>query len=180
MPLQKHAGATVDTHDQHSSFIKTPQQLAVVVVLSFLIPIIGIVLIIQLVLGRPGADPNAMRSEAVAARIQPVGRVEFGQPGAAPAQPAPKAQVAAAGKPQAVDGKAVYSQTCVACHAQSVAGSPRLGDKAAWAPRLKTGMDSLVQSVLKGKGAMPPKGGNPALSDAQVRAAVEFMVSQSK
>jgi cytochrome c5 len=63
---------------------------------------------------------------------------------------------------------------------QSVAGSPKLGDKAAWAPRLEQGMDQLVQSVLKGKGAMPPKGGNSALSDAQVRAAVEFMTSQSK
>ncbi|HZM34409.1 MAG TPA: c-type cytochrome [Burkholderiales bacterium] len=170
----------MDTHDQHSSFIKTPQQLAVVVVLAFLVPIVGIVLIIQLVVGRPAADPNAMTPEAVAARIAPVGRVEFGAPGAAAEQPAPKPQVAAAGKPQAVDGKAVYTQTCVACHMQSVAGSPPLGDKAAWAPRIKTGLDALVQSVMKGKGAMPPKGGNPALSDAQIRAAVEFMVSQSK
>jgi cytochrome c5 len=63
---------------------------------------------------------------------------------------------------------------------QSVAGSPKLGDKAAWAPRIQTGTDSLVQSVLKGKGAMPPKGGNTSLNEAQVRAAVEFMVSQSK
>jgi cytochrome c5 len=74
----------------------------------------------------------------------------------------------------------VYDQTCVACHMQSVAGSPKLGDKPAWAPRIDTGMDSLVQSVLKGTGAMPPKGGNASLSEAQVRAAVEFMVSQSK
>ena len=69
---------------------------------------------------------------------------------------------------------------CVACHAQSVAGSPKIGDKAAWAPRIKQGMDTLVQSVLKGKGAMPPKGGNPSLSDAEIKAAVEFLVSQAK
>jgi cytochrome c5 len=95
--------------------------------------------------------------------------------------PAPsKPQAVAAAKPQASSGKAVYDQTCVACHAQSVAGSPKLGDKAAWAPRLKTGMDSLVQSVLKGKGAMPPKAGNASLTEAQIRAAVEFMISQSK
>jgi cytochrome c5 len=68
----------------------------------------------------------------------------------------------------------------VACHQVSVAGSPRLGDKAAWAPRIQTGMDSLLQSVVKGKGAMPPRGGNPSLSDAEVRAAVEFMVGQAK
>ena len=69
---------------------------------------------------------------------------------------------------------------CFACHAQSVAGSPKIGDKQAWAPRIQQGMDALVQSVAKGKGAMPPKAGNPALTDAELRAAVEFMVSQSK
>jgi cytochrome c5 len=88
--------------------------------------------------------------------------------------------VAAAGKPAAADGKAVYDKVCFACHAQSVAGSPRLGDKAAWAPRIKTGMDTLMQSVVKGKGAMPPRGGNPSLADAEIRAALEFMVGQSK
>jgi cytochrome c5 len=62
----------------------------------------------------------------------------------------------------------------------SVAGSPRLGDKAAWAPRIKTGTDALVQSVIKGKNAMPPRAGNPSLSEAEIRAAVDFMVSQSK
>jgi len=254
----------VDTHDSHSSFIKTPQQLIVVVLLAFLVPIIGIILVVNLVLSRPTAEPNAMTPESVAARIQPVGRVEFGAGGGAAAgtrsgeeivkavctachqagvanaprlgdkaQWAPrlkqglnalvasvvkgkgamppkagdpsltdeeiaravvamaneagaKFKAPAAAKPAAqkqaaaADGKAVYDQTCVACHAQSVAGSPKLGDKAAWAPRIKTGMDSLVQSVLKGKGAMPPKGGNASFNEAQVRAAVEFMVSQSK
>ena len=253
----------MDTHDSHSSFIKTPQQLIVVVLLAFLVPIIGIVMVVQLVLSRPSVDPNALTPESIAARIQPVGRVEFGAGGAAAgarsgeeivkavcaachqagvanapklgdkAQWAPrlkqglnalvasvvkgkgamppkagdasltdeeiaravvvmanqagaKFKAPAAAKPAAqkqaaaADGKAVYDQTCVACHAQSVAGSPKLGDKAAWAPRIKTGMDALVQSALKGKGAMPPKGGNTSLSDAQIRAAVEFMVSQSK
>ena len=70
--------------------------------------------------------------------------------------------------------------SCMACHATGVAGAPKLGDKAAWAPRIKQGMDTLVQSALKGKGAMPPKGGNASLSDADVRAAIEFMVSQAK
>jgi cytochrome c5 len=79
-----------------------------------------------------------------------------------------------------MDGKKVYDTTCTACHAAGVANAPKPGDKAAWGPRIKQGMDALVQSVLKGKGAMPPKGGNTALSDDEVRAAIDFMVSQSK
>jgi cytochrome c5 len=262
----------VSTPDQHASFIKTPQQLIVVVLSAFLVPIIGIVLLVQLVTSERGADPNAMRPEAVAARIQPVGRLEFGagggsaagarsgeeivktvcaachqagvanapkigdkaawaprikeglnelvkdaikgkgamppkggnpsltdeevaravafmanQAGAnfkepaakAPAQK-PQAAAAAAGQGSAVDGKKVYDSTCTACHATGVANAPKLGDKAAWAPRIKQGMDALLQSALKGKGAMPPKGGNTALSDAELRAAIEFMVSQAK
>jgi cytochrome c5 len=105
---------------------------------------------------------------------------------AAPAAPvasaaAPQAQGApAGGKPAAVDGKKVYDTTCMACHATGVANAPKVGDKAAWAPRVKQGMDTLIADAIKGKGAMPPKGGNMALSDPEVRAAVEYMVSQSK
>jgi cytochrome c5 len=80
----------------------------------------------------------------------------------------------------AADGKAVYDKVCFACHAQGLAGAPKFGDKAMWAPRIKQGTDTLVQSVIKGKGAMPPKAGNPALTDAEIRAAIDFMVSQSK
>ena len=76
-------------------------------------------------------------------------------------------------------GEALYKQACVACHASGVAGSPKLGDKEAWAPRIKTGVDMLTASVVKGKGAMPPKGGSAA-SDADIRAAVEYMVAASK
>jgi cytochrome c5 len=106
------------------------------------------------------------------------------KPAAAPQkQAAAPAQQQAAATPQksgAADGKAVYDKVCFACHQVSVANSPKLGDQVAWAPRIKTGIDPLVQSVIKGKGAMPPKAGNPALSDAEIRAAVEFMVSQAK
>jgi cytochrome c5 len=156
----------------------------------------GLEALVQSVLKGKGAMPpkagDASLTEAEAARAvvlmanqagakfkEPPAPAQAAQP--APAQPqAQAAAPAAAQKPAAVDGKAIYDQTCVACHAVSVAGSPKLGDKTAWAPRLQQGMDVLMQSVLKGKGAMPPKGGNTALSDAQVRAAVEFMVSQSK
>jgi cytochrome c5 len=172
----------VDAHDPHQSFIKTPKQLVVVILLAFIVPVIGIILLVQLVLSGARPDPQALAPEAVAGRIQPVARLEFGppegvKPAAAPAKPA---AAAAAGKPGTDDGKAVYDKTCVACHQVSVAGSPRIGDKEAWAPRIKTGTDSLMQSVVKGKGAMPPRAGNPALSDAEIRAAVEFMVGQSK
>jgi cytochrome c5 len=174
---------TVDAHDPHQSFIKTPKQLVVVILLAFLVPIIGIILLVQLVLSGARPDPQALAPEAVERRIQPVARLEFGPPeGVKPAATAPAkpAAAAAAGKPGAADGKAVYDKVCVACHQVSVAGSPRLGDKEAWAPRIKTGADSLMQSVIKGKGAMPPRAGNPALSDAEIRAAVDFMVGQSK
>jgi cytochrome c5 len=74
----------------------------------------------------------------------------------------------------------VFDKVCTVCHTAGVANAPKPGDKAAWAPRIKTGMDALLQSVIKGKGAMPPKAGNPSLSDAEIRAAIEYMVSQSK
>ena len=101
------------------------------------------------------------------------------------AAPAPVAVVAAAPvaavKVAAVGGagEALYKQACSACHAQSVAGSPKFGDKAAWAPRIKTGLDMLTASVIKGKGAMPPKGGSGA-PDADIRSAVEYMVNAAK
>ena len=95
---------------------------------------------------------------------------------------APVPAVAAATQVVAVaanNGEALYKQVCTACHAQSVAGSPKFGDKAAWAPRIKTGIDALTASVIKGKGAMPPKGGSAA-SEADIRATVEYMVNAAK
>lgn len=100
---------------------------------------------------------------------------------AAPAPAAPPvaaaAQTAAAGG--AAAGEALYKQACVVCHATGAANAPKLGDKAAWAPRLQQGVPALVQNAIKGKGAMPPKGGSTA-PDADIRAAVEYMVNASK
>jgi cytochrome c5 len=95
--------------------------------------------------------------------------------------PAPAMATAApAGQQVAASaGEALYKQACFACHAAGVANAPKLGDKAAWAPRLAAGMPQLVQSVLKGKGAMPPKGGSNA-SEGDIRAAVDFMVKSVK
>jgi len=166
-------------HDEHTSFIKTPQQLAVVVLLAFVVPVIGIVLLVQLVVNRPSADPSAMTPQAVAARIQPVGRVAFGEEPATAAG-APAAVAGTGAKPAAADGKTVYDTTCMACHATGAANAPKFGDKAAWAPRVKSGIAALLKSALAGKGAMPPKGGNASLSEAELRAAIEYMVSHSK
>jgi c(7)-type cytochrome triheme protein len=91
---------------------------------------------------------------------------------------APAVAVAAAGGGDA-NGKAVYDSTCGACHATGAAGAPKLGDAAAWAPRIKTGPAALVASATKGKGAMPAKGGNAKLTDAEIQAAVKYIVSQS-
>jgi cytochrome c5 len=78
------------------------------------------------------------------------------------------------------DGKAVYDKTCVACHASGVANAPKLGDKAAWAPRVATGKDALFASVVKGKGAMPPKAGAADLKDDDIKAAIDYMIASAK
>ncbi len=92
---------------------------------------------------------------------------------------APKADDKAADAVK-IDGEKVYKGLCMSCHDAGVAGSPKLGDKAAWEPRIATGMDALYESTIKGKGVMPAKGGNPALSDDEVKAAVDYMVAQVK
>ena len=85
-----------------------------------------------------------------------------------------------AGAADLLKGKVVYEAGCVACHSTGAAGAPKVGDAAAWAPRIKNGAATLYASALKGKGAMPAKGGNGSLADADVRAAVDYMVSQSE
>src|SRR5690606_37732661 len=96
---------------------------------------------------------------------------------AAPAAAAPATQVAAAGN--SAQAQALYNQACARCHASGIANAPKLGDKAAWAPRIAQGMPVLVQSAIKGKGAMPPKGGSAA-PDAEIEAVVHYMVNASK
>ena len=149
---------------EHTSFIKTPQQLLVVILLSFILPVVAILLLVKLVLSQPSADPNALKPESVAARIQPVAKVEFG---AAPA---------AAG---ARRGEDIVKATCAACHQAGVANAPKLGDRASWAPFIKNGLNSMVATAIKGKGAMPPKGGDASLTDAEITRAVVFMANQA-
>lgn len=98
------------------------------------------------------------------------------------ATPAAPAIAAAAASPKtgANKGKVVYEANCTACHAAGIAGAPKAGDKTAWAPRLKGGMDALYATALKGKGAMPSKGGNASLGDADVKAAVDYLAGTAK
>lgn len=129
-------------------------------------------------------EPAAPKGEAAAAA--PAATAAAPAVAAAPAAPAPAPAAAApapapaAAVPAAGNGKKVYDMACVACHASGVANAPKLGDKAAWAPRLATGLDALTASVIKGKGAMPPKGGNTSIPDADIRAAVEYMTAAAK
>jgi cytochrome c5 len=96
---------------------------------------------------------------------------------------APAAAVVAAAEPVKAEAAgavpALYTQICQTCHAAGVAGAPKLGDKAAWAPRLAQGIDGLTASAIKGKNAMPPKGGSSA-SEAEIKAVVTYMVSNAK
>jgi cytochrome c5 len=102
-------------------------------------------------------------------------------PGTATTSTAPATTTAsAAASADKIDGKSVYDQTCHVCHATGLAGAPKFGDKAAWAPRIATGIETLHGAAIKGLNAMPPRGGNATLSDAQVKAAVDYMVSAAK
>jgi cytochrome c5 len=124
-------------------------------------------------------DPVYQRE--VAARIAPVGRVAVaGQDNSALAPPAPEPVAAAEDLP----GDVVYNQACTACHGAGIAGAPKTGDQAAWAPRIAQGLDVLHKHALEGfqgkAGYMPPKGGRTDLSDQSVINAVDHIVAASK
>ena len=111
-----------------------------------------------------GSRPKAGDDEGIATRIQPVGRVELAA-----------AAVGAAG-PRT--GEELVKTVCSACHATGAAGSPKIGDNAAWAPRLGQGLDGLVKSATNGKNAMPPKGGSNA-SEFELTRAIVYMTNKS-
>jgi len=162
--------------EEHESLIKTPQQLIVVVVLAFLIPVLGIVMIAELATGGLKVDPKspAMSDAAIAARLKPLSAAAPASGGGAPVQ------TAAAKASGPADGKQVYESVCTVCHGAGIAGAPKTGDKAAWKPRIAQGTATLYEHALKGKGAMPPKGGAMSTPDADIKAAVDYLVSQGK
>ncbi len=126
------------------------------------------------------APAAAGAATATAATAAPATATAAVAPAPAAAAPTAVASTAPAAGGGAGDGKKVYDTTCVACHGAGIAGAPKFGDKAQWAAHLKLGMDTLYHSALKGKGVMPAKGGNPSLSDGDVKAAVDYMVAAVK
>lgn len=149
--------------EEHQAFIKTPKQLITVVVLSFVVPVLLIVVLVKYVGAskRTGAGSDGMTAEAIEARIQPVARFELKGAGG------PKTLAA---------GPDVYKAQCAACHETGAAGAPKMGDAAGWGPRIKTGYDALLNSALKGKGAMTPQGGGN-FEDVEIGRAVVYMAN---
>ena len=153
-------------HDQHSSAIKTPKQLIVVVLLAFLVPITVIALLSQLFTS--GTNDTKEDPQRVIDRIKPIGTVVMAE------------ATAASGN---MTGQQVFGQVCKTCHEPGIAGAPKVGDKSAWGPRIAEGENTLVQHAVNGfqgkTGVMPPKGGNPSLTDDEVHRAVVYMANQA-
>jgi len=153
--------------DEHTSPIKTPKQLAIVLVLAFLVPIALFLLLSQLVTGIRRDDTGETEA-MVLARIKPVGEVTL---------------AGAAGARASMGGEQVFQAVCKTCHEAGIAGAPKVGDKAAWAGPIKKGYETLVQHALNGfqepGKVMPPRGGNPDLSDVEVERAVVYMANRS-
>jgi cytochrome c5 len=151
-------------HDApHEGPIKTPTQLIVTVFFSFVVPIITIIMLTNYVAfgGKDGAGSDGQEPQQIAARLKPVGAV----------------QIKAAGAAALRTGEQVFQAQCSACHAAGLAGSPKFGDAAAWAPRIKTGYEALLTSALKGKGAMGAQGGGE-FSDLEVSRGVVYMANR--
>jgi len=130
--------------------------------------------------------------ETIAERIQPVGQVALAgednagvrAPGGLAPEPGERQQATTATAVATFEGPAdVYRGVCAACHDAGVAGAPKFGDAGDWQPRVAQGMDTLVEHAVEGftgeAGFMPPKGGNPSLSDEQVRDAVQYILDES-
>ena len=179
----------VSKNEEEVSGIKTPKQLITVVLCAFVFPIIIIVLLTQYATGGISAgnvDP-VLYKELVAKRLMPVGSLVM----VSPSQQVENSQNKKTGQakpmvpPAVVSGgsgkiEAIYSSSCSACHASGAAGAPKLGDKEAWAPRIKSGSEVLYISAIQGKKAMPPKGGNISLSNEDVKAVVDYMVNKAE
>ncbi|MEY4750920.1 MAG: hypothetical protein RIQ60_3134 [Pseudomonadota bacterium] len=152
---------SADHQEGHESLIKTPKQLITVVVAAFVVPIIAIVLLVKNVGSetRAGAGADAMSAEATAARIQPVGKVLIKLEGG-----------------PLKSGEEVFKAQCSACHGAGLAGSPKFGDAAAWGPRVSKPFAELLNSALKGKGAMGAQGGGD-FNDLEIARGVVYMAN---
>ena len=124
------------------------------------------------------SEVSEYKPEAVVIEnIKPVGQVYV----AGESEPEPVAMAADAGAAaEPKSGEEIYNASCMACHATGAAGAPKIGDAAAWAPRIAQGNDKLLANAISGLNAMPPKGLCMACSDADLQAAIDYMVSQSQ
>lgn len=139
---------------------------------------------------RQAESPSVAPAEPAAAlTVAPPAQSESVAVAPAPAAAAPAVSEASAtasanapapAKPDSALGQQIYRQACAYCHDKGIAGAPKLGDSAAWSARLAQGMNALYASALHGKNAMPAKGGNPSLAVDDVKAAVDFIVAQSR
>ncbi|WP_374661384.1 cytochrome c5 family protein [Inhella sp.] len=151
-------------HDSHEGPIKTPKQLGWAVFFSFVVPVVVIIMLAYAVTShfKPAAGTEMMDAEHVAERLRPVAQVEIKD---------------ASDVASLKTGEQVYAAQCAACHASGAAGAPKLGDAGAWGGRLGAGLDGLVNSALKGKGAMGAQGGGD-FSDYEIARAVVYMANQ--
>ncbi|MGV7235284.1 MAG: c-type cytochrome [Nitrosomonadaceae bacterium] len=179
----------MSNNEENSSGIETPKQLITVVLCAFVFPITIIVLLAQYATGgiSPDKSDSALSKEVVAKRLKPVGSLVLTNlsPQAGSVQnkkTGPAKSMAPLAVVSGGSGKVqtIYSASCSACHASGAAGAPKLGDKQAWAPRIKSGSEVLYNSAIKGKKAMPAKGGNVSLSNEDVKAVVDYMVSKAE
>lgn len=152
-----------NSHEEdHTGPIKTPKQLLVAVFLSFVVPVFAIIALVYYVTSADKPAAGAVNMEkSVTERLQKVGAVEIRD----------------ANRPLK-GGEEVFKAQCTACHTTGAAGAPKLGDTAAWGPRIKTGLDALVNSSLKGKGAMGAQGGGD-FADLEIARGVVYMANAS-
>ncbi len=157
--MSDNSSATV--HDEaHNGPIKNPKQLLIAVLYSFIVPIFMIIGLVYFVTSDNKPAAGAVNPEkATAERIQKVGMVEI-----------------RSANREMKTGEQVFAAQCTACHTAGAAGAPKFGDAAAWGARIKTGYEALLNSALKGKGAMGAQGGGD-FSDYEVARAVVYMAN---
>jgi cytochrome c5 len=159
------------------------------IVIGLIVVAMVVFYVIANAIGGRDESNDPARAARVEANTKPAGAVQVA--GEAPAAPAPEATAVAAADTGAAPtagadaGKQTYDGLCVSCHGSGLPNVPQFGDKAAWEPRIAKGVDALYASAISGfTGAsgmpMPARGGNPSLSDDQVRAAVDYMVSSAR
>lgn len=164
---------------------------------SIVVGILAVMMVVFIVLARTfGIDDEAdmeRRASSVSERTAPMGEIsvagESEDTGMVQAVAEPMdtgmETAAAAGDPAGVDGKATFDSVCAACHGSGIPGIPQFGDAEAWAPRIAQGTDTLYSNAINGYTGssgmmMPPRGANPDLTDDQVKAAVDYMVTNSQ